>query len=641
MKFYLQIIIAVVIFYLTSSVFANTASSSIIPQVVLNQNWTDNLTNTNSQTTVITAQQIQNSGATSLSEVLQGIGGIQLQDLTGDGSQVSVSMRGFGSNAAQNSLILINGQPLINPDIGTFNLNSIPVNTIEKIEIIQGSEGVLYGDQAVGGVINIITKIPQKKSVTLQAQYGSYNAEGLYAQAMNQFNNGLSYMVSANQTNTDNYRDHNSDDQNNIVGQINDVYSSGDVHVNYNFNQQHLLYAGALTLAQVLQDRRQAQNDTNYSNQDENFIYLTDNQNLNSLWQLQTNASLREDQGDGFLFAPFTQNRLVTTLQPKLTGTIANILVSTGLDGLFERYQYTSSPAGTIDNNTQESAYLQGLFPIGTYLTAITGARIANQDNTLNNAGANQNTQNQATATSLGFTYQINPYLQFYVRRDTNYRFPKADEIAFTALGINGLKTQTGVSYETGFKLQNNNNQTDVNIYQLDLTNELAYDPLQTAIQPFGANTNLPPTQRQGFIIQDQYKLYSWLLGTQYSYVNPRFLGGIYNGNQIPFVAKNVLKFSADYFITNNCDIYAETIYTGSEFAMDDNTNTAAKVPPFSVYNLALHYYYRRFSLALRINNISNKYYNYITTVESGSNTEYFYPAPGRNFVVTIGFKLW
>jgi outer membrane cobalamin receptor len=96
---------------------------------------------------------------------------IQLSNNTGSSNQSPISIRGFGENATANSLILIDGYRFTNPNLAAPNLNAILMPDIDSIEIIPGSEGTLYGDQAVGGVLKITTKKPEK--FTLKLNMGS------------------------------------------------------------------------------------------------------------------------------------------------------------------------------------------------------------------------------------------------------------------------------------------------------------------------------------------------------------------------------------------------------------------------------------------------------------------------------------
>ena len=152
-----------------------------IPAVVVSAARTEQSTlTTPASITVITREQIEISGARHINELLRGQGGVQINDLYGDGSRSSVGMRGFGETAASNTLVLVDGRRLNNPDIAAQDMNSIALEDVERIEIVQGSAGVLFGDQAVGGVINVITRKPGVPRYSLQLSAGSYNTVKLY-----------------------------------------------------------------------------------------------------------------------------------------------------------------------------------------------------------------------------------------------------------------------------------------------------------------------------------------------------------------------------------------------------------------------------------------------------------------------------
>ncbi len=121
---------------------------------------------------VLTATEIASINANSLDEILQQIPGIEVQSRGGFGVQGDILMR--GSTFTQ-VLVLINGVKMNDPLTGHFNGN-IPVakNEIEKIEILRGSGSAMYGADAVGGVINIITKSfsNKKNSPSISGEIG-------------------------------------------------------------------------------------------------------------------------------------------------------------------------------------------------------------------------------------------------------------------------------------------------------------------------------------------------------------------------------------------------------------------------------------------------------------------------------------
>jgi len=112
--------------------------------------------------TVITASEIEKSAAKTLPALLAEHAGIQVR--SNDGTpDAAIDMRGFGMTGNQNTLVLLDGQPLNDIQLTSIRWSSIPLASIERIEIMNGSGAVLYGGGATGGTINIITKHPDKE----------------------------------------------------------------------------------------------------------------------------------------------------------------------------------------------------------------------------------------------------------------------------------------------------------------------------------------------------------------------------------------------------------------------------------------------------------------------------------------------
>jgi outer membrane cobalamin receptor len=107
---------------------------------------------------VITRDQIQQSTGTSVPEVLARQVGIQNTDTVGYGNDAKPNMRGFGDRTGV--LVLVDGVRVNNPGDSTANAlwSSIPLQDIDHVEIIRGGGSSIYGEGAIGGVINIITR---------------------------------------------------------------------------------------------------------------------------------------------------------------------------------------------------------------------------------------------------------------------------------------------------------------------------------------------------------------------------------------------------------------------------------------------------------------------------------------------------
>lgn len=124
---------------------------------------------------VITAEDIKKLGATSVDQALIMTPGVYIPRLSGMASTISqTAMRGL--NAANSTLVMVDGQPLNDTYNGSVVWSSIPIDNVERIEVVRGSASTLYGSSAMGGVINIITKTPKTSSGSMSVRYGSHNS---------------------------------------------------------------------------------------------------------------------------------------------------------------------------------------------------------------------------------------------------------------------------------------------------------------------------------------------------------------------------------------------------------------------------------------------------------------------------------
>ena len=110
---------------------------------------------------VITAQQIEQRAAGTIPELLSLEAGISVHGFFGNNAAVtSVDLRGFGVTGGQNTLILVDGRKPNAPDLSDVQWPSIPLSSIEGIELVRGSGAVQCGGGAIAGVVNIVTKNP-------------------------------------------------------------------------------------------------------------------------------------------------------------------------------------------------------------------------------------------------------------------------------------------------------------------------------------------------------------------------------------------------------------------------------------------------------------------------------------------------
>ena len=115
----------------------------------------------------------------------------------------SMSMRGFQGD--QYTLILLDGQPLNDAYTGGVEWGTLPVSNIERIEVVRGGGSALYGGNAMGGVINIITRDPDKLELEASGGYGSNNTKRYRFNVGNRFGDRLSLRLGYEKESTDGY----------------------------------------------------------------------------------------------------------------------------------------------------------------------------------------------------------------------------------------------------------------------------------------------------------------------------------------------------------------------------------------------------------------------------------------------------
>jgi len=597
---------------------------------------------------IIDRDAIESSGADHLVDILQSQAGLQVQDLYGDGSRAKISMRGFGAdNAASNVLVLVDGRRLNRTDLSAPDLNSISLKDVERIEIIQGSAGTLFGDQAVAGVINIITRKPKKAIAETTATTGSYNARNLQATVGTRTRNGSSIRASVEDRSTDNYRDYNHQDYRNASVQTSFPVAGASLGFEYQVVNEFLELPGALTAAQLAADRRQANTTTDFNDGTTDIARGTYKMGLSDHWNLEAELTHRNGDVSGALYANnFEQHRGQTGFTPRLVGSVAtkngDVLITTGADIYQSSYRFIL-PAYFIDTNATQlmrAVYAQGIIPLGKKLNLTVGARHVQNEDNITDATAFPSgikLDKSATVSELGLARQVSENLRLFARRDENLRFAKVDENTFTDPAVTGLKPQTGVSYELGTQWHRGGKRFNFMAYQVDLNNEIAYD--DTADGPYGpgtgANVNLDPTRRTGFNIDGRIPLTSsFTLDMQYAYVDAIFSGGPYSGNAIPFVARHKFTTRANWRLPRHWRLFLESQYSSERYQGSDYSNSRATLPALTLVNTGLRYVRDGWSLDLRINNVGDVEYSGYATYDT------YYPAPTRNFTVKAKIDL-
>lgn len=176
----------------------------------------ENLQNTPKNIQVITQNEIEEKNYKDVYEILENSPLITIKN---DAVGQSIEMRGSGLNSKGTVQVMVDGMSLNPIDInhGVLPLNSIPVSNIEKIEVLPGGNGVLFGDGANGGVINIVTKDSVEKNESyIGARYGSNNEKIFKAGTTTKVNDRVSFLVNYQGENSKTNRDDETNKNYNI-----------------------------------------------------------------------------------------------------------------------------------------------------------------------------------------------------------------------------------------------------------------------------------------------------------------------------------------------------------------------------------------------------------------------------------------
>ncbi len=328
---------------------------------------------------VISSSQIARSGANNIGQLINNVAGVQY--VSGLAVQPQILIH------AEPAMILVDGQPLTNFSMTNPDINLVPLSDIQKIVITPGVAGTIYGNQSLGGVINIITKPTTTAEQSLTVMLGSPWASQIVGMFAGPMNPNLSYRANAQNEFNSGYRDNSQSDTGNAGLALQQNYKTGSVAFDVNLMRQLQDYPGYLTDIQVAENPRQSiasQSQGTYQG-NTGLADLTWTQNINPLWQAETNVSYRAQNANFSLFDFFTQTYNTATVNPVVTGQfqILNRPVSTDVGMLFSNENYNiSSPSLYANiqgaNQQQYSTYGDFNFPFTPQLDlALSGRLVA------------------------------------------------------------------------------------------------------------------------------------------------------------------------------------------------------------------------------------------------------------------------
>jgi len=619
--------------------------------------------------TVITQEEIKNSNAGSITDLLSSGEGIVVRNLMGNGKNAQVDLRGFGETGPYNTLVLVDGRKVNAIDLSGVDWTQIPIDQVERIEIVRGTGTVLYGDNAAGGVINIITKTPAegfaaKGGVT----FGSYGRKRLEASAGGGHGR-IAASINASFDETDGYRENNRYESKDIGGKIVfDASESLSLKLSGSSHEDEFGLPGALTEAQVKADRKSTANPQDEGDSRDSYISAGFDLAVGKNGNLVTDLSYRTRSNDAVF--PDSTSPLATDSNLKTWGVapkfvfngeifnLKNTLV-TGVDLYWSEQDIDSyggffiplSTQSSYSNITRDSVglYFNNEYSLKENVIISFGARnekvrydLVQVDLTGGLAPLDENMSDSKNAYNAGLTFVYADKSSVFVRANRSFRFPLTDELVYIDWGTSAykanpnLKPQTGKHYEAGIKHSFTEKISgNITLFRAEIENELFYNP-----STFG-NENHPETLHQGIEIGCKAKPFEKLtLFGNFTYEEANFEKAPYNGNEIPAVPgyKGHLGFRVDDFTIPGLIFSAGYNYVGSSYVISDQANNFDKLDSYYTIDAKLAYKYKILKAFIGVNNLTDRKYSEYGVMDTFLTKRNFYPAPERNFFAGIQF---
>jgi len=646
--------------------------------------------------TIITAQEISESGATNLKDLLKTRANVHVRELNGTGSQAIVDLRGLGGdNPYGKTLVLLDGRRMNRPDMSSVNWLQVPLQLIERVEVVRGTNTVMYGDSAVAGVINIITKKGAIETRTsLSAIFGE-NGSNVERAGIVGSKEKFYYAANAEHQGNDGWRERSA--FRSMGGGINFGYDFSDrfsVSLSGSYNKTEFEMPGNLTKAEMEADRTQSQpartwwvplwggywastpahtgdeSENEYINASilfEGSLGEAGDFEVNFLWG---NKDITADMPSGWVPGQYNQLDIDTfgitpryILATKLFGFGNKFII--GLD----LYHETLSLDQFLDKERSQQAweaeaikdslglYVRDEFsPFDPIIIGV-GYRIewaeyeAEKKEILGGGGGSafgtKKKTHKEDAFDVSLNWLIGDRSKIYFKYSKLYRFPFVDEqVSFYGLADafnDTLDPEKGDSYEIGadfYPIEDLN--IGLSLFRIDLTDEIVWVGF-----PINKNINLDETSHSGVEVYISYHIKELIdIWGKYDYHKAEFENGPFNGKELPFAPNHLVAAGADITLPYDIHFCPEMVYVSDSYLGNDFDNSSEKLDGYTVFDLYIRYKPEWNRLKIKaffgVKNIFDKEYSTIgyenDPNDGGAPTNTFIPSIGREFVGGISF---
>lgn len=630
---------------------------------------------------LITQEEIGQSHATHVGDLLKDEVGLWVTNTSGSTpSGVQIDGRGFNNGGGNGGrmLVLIDGRRTNLVDTSSPDWTTIPVDSIERIEIVRGANSALYGDNAVAGVINIITKKGEgPPSADLSLERGSYDFWKRMG-VLSGGEGGFSYYLYGGYESTDGYRENSNYQASNYVGNFGyeiTPFSTIRLRTDYLSNQR--LLPGALTEADIASVGRRGsvtpgdQAGTREFRIDVGFdshldqaqwIELSIGQTVRGQDSLSTTPGagtfeLEDDSRSTALTGKYRITRPLAGRENRLLIGV-DLLKETTQSRSFSNFPDPFFPFIVREKSNYDrrlvGVYANEEFAIHPALLLTLAGRMDWSEfdfSTVQNDLAFNTTTNSSGDRSfrvfspkVGLTHLVTPSASIFASWSRNFRFPNRDELTGFFGLTPGLDPERATVYEVGSNLHSEEGfEGHLSFFQMTVKDEILFVPPPSGAFTFGENQNVPEVLHDGVETYAAVRLGNAVrLRGGYTFTRTKITDGPFEGNALPITPRHAGNAGIDFGREEGWNFSLTGRFVGRRILANDLENTQEDLPAYTVFDTKLAYSADHFDLFFGVNNLLNREYEEFGGVGGfpfGTRVG-VYPSPERNYIggATIRF---
>lgn len=612
--------------------------STLAPVVVTATRYPEDASRLPFGVSVLTAEDLETSGVSTVNEALMKLLGVPGRlDFYG-GGDYSLDLRGFGVTADSNQVVIVDGVRVSEADLGGTRLAGIPIDSIDRIEVIRSSAAVLYGEGATGGAIVITTKAASSKARVSTGR--AYMAMGSHAlldarAGASLVGGGFSLDVAGNKRESDGHRDNfRSDVQGlSVTGQWrNDWLRAG---VRSAQDELHTGLPGSLTNVQYAANPRQTTHPTDRGDIDNHRHGVFAGLTLGN-WQVDADVGQRQKTLQSFspsynyAYDIDARNKGIHARHSAPIGAFNNAFVIG-----YDRNEWTrvvTSAFGTTSTQLSKAVYATDdlTLPGGTRLSAGVRNERANKTSTDTTVIP---VDERFNAWDVGVVQPFAQTAAVFAKFGRSFRFGNADEIGFTAFG-GALRPQTSRDLDIGARWAYSAGRAELRFYRNALHDEIGYNPEQPNTFGPGANMNLEPTLHQGVELEAVHDLSKAVkLRLNAALRKAKFTEGTYDGKDLALTPNRSASVGADWQIGGGHSLNGRVNMVSSQYPTFAN---ACSMPAYTTADARYAFQTPNIELALGVSNLTDKkYFTQAFSCSNGSASS-IYPEAGRGFVGSV-----